>query len=63
MIWRSPCGLARWTVGILRPVVLLWAGTTGRPTARSTSLLRSRVLTQCDEKFVKLIERLDHCLG
>src|SRR5260370_25157531 len=35
----------------------------GRPTARSTSLLLSRALTQGDEKLVQLIERLDHCIG
>src|SRR6185437_228923 len=37
--------------------------TIGRPTARSTSLLLSRALTQGDEKLVQLIERLDHCIG
>src|SRR5260370_42373106 len=35
----------------------------GRRTARSTSLLLSRGLSQGDEKLVQLIERLDHCIG
>src|SRR3954470_338336 len=35
----------------------------GRSATASALLLLSRALAQGDEKFVQLIERLDHCIG